>query len=410
MSDLEKFVQFARFAYAHGDPICEDSEYDEYIAELKSQGIDLDPVYENDSVPWNIARELNIPDDYMYSLIGESQPFEHSNEYYDILDEAASLSIRSVTDMHEAFAWFSQLKDNTELIFTPKIDGINTRRGYEFKDNKLHYRVSLTRGRSSDAIDVTKNIGNISPKTIDSPDISTNLVVYSETFCKKSDIPYISEKYGVQLKIPRNAGMSMMRVDSYQKSDFDKLHSLVFRCDVADTLSAGIDWAANHGFSTVPYMLYTWKSDMTFQDFSEFILGLITELKGKTDSYGWPTDGVVVEINSRSAFTSADIQNNYSSANLALKIGMWEPGVYQSIVTHIEILQKDEQCNCVALVEPVTTTGGQTVSRVNLFNPAIMINNNINVGSLITFKYKNETTVDLVYGGNYEQHTAVFPG
>ncbi len=397
--DLKDIVILARFAYRYGHPIVEDAWYDQAIKTLAQQGIHFDPIYEDDPIPWDLLRANGIPDEEVYEWVGKPVDHAESSKYYDIIDEAKSMSIRSVNTFEDAYSWFSQLEDGTELVFTPKIDGINTRRGYEFSktDGKLHYRVSLTRGRSSDAIDVTRNIGFISRQEIRDPGFEHNLVVYSESFCKKSDISSISEKYGVKLKIPRNAGLSLMRVETYDRSDYDKLHTLVFRCDVSDTLSGGLDWARAHGFATVPYALHKWNSNLSFSQFKTWIEYIIETTKGFTDTRGWPTDGVVVEINSRSKFSEGGIENGYSEANLALKVGLWEPGLYESVVQKIEIIQQDETCNCVAIVEPVTATGGQELTRVNLFNPAIMIRNNIREGSRIRFKYKNETTIDLVY-------------
>lgn len=395
MTDLD-ILAIARFMYRFGDPCMEDADYDELVRKVRASGQQVNPIYEDDPIPFDLLRSVGIPDSEIYRIMQKPQPFEHSDQYYDIVDESASMSIRSVTTFREAYDWFNTLPDGVELIFTPKIDGINTRRGYEYEDGMLKYRVALTRGRSSDSIDVTRNMGFITQHQVPVDDIAHNLVVYSETFCKKMDIPDLVAKYNTPLKIPRNAGLSMMRSTDYEQSDYDKLHTLVFRCDVSDTLSGGLDWAKAHGFKTVPYTLKIWNSGMSYEDFSQEISKLIASVKGYTDSLGWPTDGIVVEINSRSLFTVGEIKDNYSSSNLALKIGLWKPGIYQSTVRNIEILPQDDDCNCVAIVDPVTTSGGQEVKRVNLFNPAIMIANKIVIGSKITFQYKNETTVDLI--------------
>lgn len=397
--DLKDTVLLARFAYQYGHPIVEDAWYDEAIKQLAAQGIHVNPIYEDDPIPWDILRANGIKDEEVYEWIGKPAPYAESDKYYDIVDEAKSMSIRSVNNFADAYDWFSQLSPNTELVFTPKIDGINTRRGYQYVDESLKFRVAMTRGRSSDAIDITRNVSYITQPEIRNVDIQHDLVLYSESFCRKEDIPYISAKYGIPLKIPRNAGLSMMRVTSYEQEDFKYLHSLVFRCDVAETLSGGLDWAKAHGFQTVPYTLYMWKGAMEFSQFKTWLNHLIEQTKAYTDARGWPTDGVVVEINSRSAFVEGGIDHGYSEANLALKVGLWEPGIYQSRVLDIEIVQQDETASCKAIVAPVTTTGGQEVTTVNLFNPAIMIANKIHIGSVIKFRYKNETTVDLIYDG-----------
>ena len=51
----------------------------------------------------------------------------------------------------------------------------------------------------------------------------------------------------------------------------------------------------------------------------------------------------------------------------------------------------------VAEIEPVVVATDNTVSRVNCFNPKILVDNNINIGSIIRFKYKSASSVVLVY-------------
>lgn len=395
-------VLAARFAYSKGKPIISDAEYDSACTSLKQAGVALNPIYEDDEVPYGplerVAGLSKAEVDAKYSLpasSGTTQYFSSPSESsdFDLLSESDSLSISAVTDYSEAYAWFEGNSD-IELVISTKIDGINTRRGYKYRDGKLVYNAALTRGRKSDPFDITANMQKISPNNITS-DIPHDLVVYSETVVPFSAIQYINEKYSDDYIIPRNLAMAMMRVTKFEDADYENLKSFVFRLDWGATLSEGLEKAKSLGFDTVPYVTYTYHH-MPYEDFVADIGKVMHTLKDATDAMGIITDGMVAEINDRSLAGQQTIHNNYSSANIALKIGLWQPGVYESTVVALDLSQHSDQCSCVAIVEPVIAKGGQRISRVNCFNPSILFANDIRPGKKIKFEYKNETTVNLI--------------
>lgn len=407
LSELDMLL-LVRYAYAQGYSAISDAEYDSLKLKLESQGINLNPIYEDDPFPeeaWqhlqhnsngNATTLLCLYQEHpeWHSATTKEQPTSlFSSPDFDLLTESDSLSISAVTEYRDAYAWFES-KSELELVISTKIDGINTRRGYKYNEGKLHYNASLTRGRKSDPFDITSNMRLISPSDI-TTDIHHDLVVYSETIVPTTAISYINEKYVDDYTIPRNLAMAMMRVDKFEPADFEYLKSFVFRLDWGETLSDGIDKARELGFDTVPYILYTYHH-MSYEDFVQDIERIIKELKDQTDAMNIITDGMVAEINNRSLAGQAAISNNYSSANIALKIGLWQPGVYESRVIALDLSQQSEQCTCVAIVEPVIAKGGQRISRVNCFNPSILFANDIRPGKTIRFEYKNETTVNLI--------------
>lgn len=406
--DLDTLL-VARFLYAKGKPILSDAEYDELAAKVKEAGVVLDPIYEKDEIPYEAFRRLVNYDkakvDAYLETIQITEPVETAQEAtnffisqdnapdFDLLAESDSLSISAVTNFNAAYCWFEDNVD-TELVISTKIDGINTRRGYKYRNNKLTYNAALTRGRKSDPLDITFNLGKISPRDIDT-DIAHDLVVYSETIVPFQAIAYINEKYDADYTIPRNLAMAMMRVDRFEQPDFDYLKTFVFRIDWGETLSQGLEKAKAMGFDVVPYVTYTYHH-MSFEEFVPVMEKIIAELKSQTDAMSIITDGMVAEVNDRSLAGQAGISNNYSSANIALKIGLWQPGVYESEVVALDLSQHSEQCSCVAVVKPVTAKGGQQISRVNCFNPSVLFANDIRPGKRIRFEYKNETTVNLI--------------
>ena len=401
MNQLLDKVKVARCMYAHGAEFISDAEYDQLIDALRSEGIILDPIYENEEIPFEaFERVLNIAPSEVYKLLGTADNVEYTSNFdaavtsdLDFLSESESLSITSVNTFEDAYQWF---KDHAgiELVISTKIDGINTRRGYKYTDDGLQYRASLTRGRRSDPLNITENLAKISPLTLNT-DITNDLVVYSETVAFKNAIDYINEKYNADYTMPRNLAMAMMRTDKFEKEDYKYLKSYVFRIDWGQKQSDGLELARELGFDVVPYVLYTYNNE-PFAEFKKQMEDTISKLKDVADSMDVITDGMVAEINDRTAYGVADVTNNYSSANLALKIGLWQPGVYESVVTNLDIRQQSERCSCVAIIEPIKAKGGQTISRVNCFNPAVLFEYNILPGSKIRFQYKNETTVDII--------------
>ena len=399
--DLNKLL-VARFMYAKGKPIISDAEYDELVSKVKTEGVILNPIYEDDDIPYEaFSQVLGYSKEDVDNCIAVNSA-EATTSYFtsednapdfDLLAESDSLSITSVTDFEEAYSWFEANK-GIELVISTKIDGINTRRGYKYREGKLIYNAALTRGRKSDPLDITGNIRLISPDNITS-DIDHDLVVYSETIVPTYAIASINDKYSDDYTIPRNLAMAMMRVDRFDNADYEYLKSFVFRMDWGPTLSQGLEKARSMGFDTVPYITYTYEH-MSFEDFVISMEKIIADLKAQTDAMFIITDGMVAEINDRTLAGQAGISNNYSSANLALKIGLWQPGVYESEVVALDLSQHSEQCTCVAIVEPVIAKGGQKITRVNCFNPSVLFANDIRPGKRIKFEYKNETTVNLI--------------
>lgn len=398
MTELLDNVLIARCMYAHGKNYMSDAEYDEAIQSLRAQGFNLNPIYEDDPIPYkSFSRVMNMSAEEVDSLLAETQTtsiFSDNHEVAkDFLAETESLSITPVFTFEDAFNWF-RVHRGLEVIISTKVDGINTRRGYLLDGDALHYKASLTRGRRSDPFDITENMAKISPAVLHIPN-QQNLLIYSETVTTSAAISSINEKYGEDYTIPRGLAMAMMRTDKFTDEDYAFLKSYVFRVDYGTRLTDGLELAKRLGFSVVPYLSYTYEGQ-PFNSFKEEMESVIATLKSITDSWDIVTDGMVAEVNDRSQFSLEDVSNNYSSANLAMKIGLWQPGVYTSIVTALDLSQQAERCACVAIVEPVIAKGGQTITRVNCFNPSVLFANNILPGAKIKFEYKNETTVNLV--------------
>lgn len=394
-------ILIARYMYANGVSYISDTEYDELFKQLSDTGVKFSPIYEEDSIPYEAFNLImgfskDDTDEYLKKHLQladkDTSVFHTTLNDIDFLTESVSLSINAVHKFEEAFYWFKE-HINEEVVISAKIDGINTRRGYMKQEDHLEYRAALTRGRSSDPIDISNNMRKISPLIVNG--CTENLLIYSETVAKSSFISEANQKYSCDYTIPRGLAMAMMRVDKFEDSDYANLKSYVFRVDWGSTLVDGLELATKLGFDVVPYVTYTYLGE-SFDVFKNQIEQIMYNLKSTTDSMDIVTDGMVAEVNDRVSFSSGKINNNYSSENIALKIGLWEPGVYESKVIDLDLSPQFDRCACVALVEPVIAKGGQTISRVNCYNPSVLFDHNILPGATIRFEYKNETTVNIL--------------
>ncbi len=400
MDEVLDRLYVARCMYANGLTYMSDAEYDKLMMVIKAEGIQLNPIYEDDPVPYeSFSRVMGLDKDAVDKMLTgevESALSSDSRIAHDFLAETESLSITPVFTFEDAYEWFYG-HQGEEVVISAKVDGINTRRGYEQIGKKLKYIASLTRGRKSDPLDVTANMAKISMGEIDA-DLGQNLIVYSETVALQSAIEIINEKYYAEYTVPRGLAMAMMRVSKFEDEDYKYLKSLVFRVDYGEKLSDGLELAKKLGFDVVPYVFYTFEGE-SLAEFKVQMESIIRELKKVTDSWDIVTDGMVAEVNDRTRFSLADVSNNYSAGNLAMKIGLWQPGVYTSVVKGLDLKPQADRCTCVAIVEPVISKGGQTITRVNCFNPSVLFRYDILPGKEIMFEYKNETTVNLIMGG-----------
>lgn len=394
-------VLVARTMYSKGLPYMSDAEYDMLTSKLALEGMELSPIYEDDPVPYDAFKQvLGIePGDVDILLNNQQKTSAFSStsalaDYAELVNDSASLSIHAVTEYEDAFNWF-RAHIGEEILISTKVDGINTRRGWLYENEACTYKVALTRGRSSEPWNVTNNMSFISPPLLVNPKLKSNLLIYSETVVPFDALTAINDKYGESYTIPRGLAMSMMRAQRFEPMDYQWLKSFVFRVDYGDTLEEGLHLAEELGFPTVPYITYTYNGE-PFDVFHKQIDLIMRALKDELDNIGIITDGMVAEVNDRHSFLAGDVKNNYSTQNIALKMGLWHPGVYEGLVESLDISQSGDRFGCVAVIKPVRVKGGQSVRRVNCYNPATVITRNILPGTKIRFEYKNETTVNLI--------------
>lgn len=448
----QDLINCARYMYAKGINIIPDYKYDKLVSSMCNEGACMSPIYENDTIPYDSFKRLfgweksdiiiqilegehpsadTNPIDVVQSIsnnrssivkqtnkfsIDESTvsappdiknhnvqtapaqcvpPCSYTENNMDILNESASLSIHATWEYEEAYNWFRNLR-GVPVVISPKIDGINTRSGYRIiSQGILEHKISATRGRTCDPLNITHNMRNILPQQI-SMNNTESLVIYSETIADINGLELINKNQGPTVyKVPRGLALSMMRTTNYTEDMYSHLHSLVFKVSSGKTLIEGLELAEQWGFETVPYVVYTCNST-SLDKFVAELRPMLLKMKTDMADKGIVTDGVVAEVNDRNMFNNSDITNCYSAANIALKMEFWEAGEYKSIVESFDISSNGEQYCCVAIVKPVISSNGKKLSRVNCFNLATIISKDIQVGSEIAFKYKNDTTIELI--------------
>lgn len=411
LTPMEKFA-LARFCYNLGIFMWDDDTYNREEQKLKKFLPDnefANRSYEDDPIPFDVLNKLNLDDSIYFEMVSQ-QTTTLENEspeykkYLDIMGERMSKSINPKYNMKEAYRVFERLA-GYELCVSPKIDGVYAKLAYEkmgstSESSDYRFKCSISRARGDNApINYTNNMSRIAPKafTTEENGINQFVVMSGETFCDMDAVEYVSEKYDMNLKTSRSAGKSMLQNNIYLAEDYSYMKIVIHGTDFKERMSEGYDFATDLGFTVVPYVVRTYEH-MQFSEFEEWVEQLIDEVLEKCDRfaevYGFHLllDGLVVAVDDRKESAKLETEGIYDEGSFALKVLRWAPGVYMTKVLSINFEQKASNIGLVAAVEPIKTTSGITISRVNLFNPRTLILNDITVGSEIVIMYKNETT------------------
>ena len=109
-----------------------------------------------------------------------------------------------------------------------------------------------------------------------------------------------------------------------------------------------------------------------------------------------PSDGLVLEINDLNYI--APVHNQYSDRNIAIKLNHWKFNKYTGVVTDIIIEQQKVKASCRVTIEPILTDDGCSARVINVYNPRVLITENINIGSKIEFERNSGAINSLLYG------------
>jgi NAD-dependent DNA ligase len=395
VSDVYSFV---RYMYRVGTPVVSDSFYDKLHAYCVQNGIApeyTNRTYDDDPIPYELLKELGV------EPIVPEEVYRERQELYRYLDEEKSLSIMPVTEYSDAWNYFQSVRGQ-RLVMSIKVDGIFTKR--LIMNGQL--MLALSRGRKGNAWDMTDTLALVVPSYHE--ELTGEVKIYSESFVMTEALNVLKEKYDSHLppdlrrfKTEKSAAITMLR-KKHDVEDYRFVRSLVFNAEGLGTkVSEILEKAKSLGLETVPYLVIEPEEvPSTMEEFKEWLqakLIVMWELKGNI-----PSDGVVVEVDDLSY--AGDITNQYSSRNIALKLGDWSFNYYPAIVKDILTdEQRRVECACKVTIEPVYANDGTKATTINVFNPRILISNGINVGSKIYFERNSGAVNILLHGGRFKK-------
>lgn len=403
LSGMERFL-LARFCYRNGIEYWSDAEYDEFFAKMQRVYPNNRYVltsYDDDTVFPDLLEKAGFTDDDIYHFSNQVRADcsdEESAKYREEMLEGVSKGITGLFTLAECYDAAKALAGK-ELCISLKVDGIRVKALYQKQPSEVQhtYKFATTRGQALGTVpvNITRNVSRILPKSFKTDIDVSNVLIDGECFCYEDAIDYINAKYNTDLKVPRSAGMSMIRTTGYEDSDYQYVAILVHGINLGRTVSEGYEIAEMLGFETVPYMTYTFE-DKGYEAFKEEVLGLVRKLKSIGDASGIKSDGMVVCLNDKSDLMELRTDTAYDGGVYAFKVGEWSPGIYTSTIQKIVFDQQADRVSFKALIEPVRTQSGITVQTINLYNLATIVRNDLHEGGNITFRYKNETTPLLV--------------
>lgn len=382
----------ARYFYRIGDPIITDEVYEQYTELLKNHPTTgrvlkdyFARTYDEDPIPVGLLKEYGIEPEVIQNFSRDPERCK----YFDILNEDKSLSCHAVVSYEEAWEFFSLYKElQKDLMISLKMDGINTKSIYDDGELKL----SLSRGRSSESFDFTEQTKLVLPRKTDL--LKNDLKVTGESFVTYEGVSALrreirNDKY----KTCKSSAISLLRV-RHDLSYYKFLKTVVFSAEgLADTLAQTFDLLSQNGFEVVPHKLIKWEEIP--DDFNTFKTWAKIEIFDYMWEFGkeMPSDGIVVEVNDLTFV--GETANQYSSRQIALKFEQWSFNTYTGIVKDILWRQNRVHASIRVEIEPMETVDGCTAQFINVFNPSVLISNNIKIGSIIHFE-RNSDAVNIL--------------
>ena len=385
-----------RHSYRMGAAFANDKVYDKVEDFFKKQRLKgnqafqdvyeyLDRVYDDDPVPCALLKEIGRLDLIPNMLI--------SSKYADALNSDKSLSIIAVRSDWEVWVFIRDHK-GLDLMISTKGDGANTKLGYIFGD----LEVGLSRGRKGNCFDYTKACVRIAPIKIDTKD-SELVTVRSESFVLPNSLKYMRSLYPDKFANEKSGGISMLRTE-YPEELYEHLTTYAFGLEGVEginTVQEQFDKLKSFGFNVVPHKLIPYDTiPKTFEEFQPWLKDLMSEMYEL--SKGLPSDGLVLEVNDLTA--SSTVSQQYADRNIALKFGFWGGNLHEGKIVDIVMEQQRVFASCRIKIQPMKTSDGCNAEWLNGYNPSILIQDNLNIGSKVYFERESGTINKLYRGGS----------
>lgn len=383
----------ARYFYRIGEaPIITDSVYDRMTNLFKEKCYDelhayLDRTYDDDPIPYDLLEEIGVRPYVPVTKIGR-------NDLFDLLNEDKSLSIDSIVNYRSAYDFLMDKVDNKlDVVASLKMDGVNVKSLYQ----SGKFSLSLSRGRASNSFDFTDQAAYVLPAFINND--LPELRVTGECFVVKEGLEKLRAKYAQdKYKTSKSAAISLLRV-KHSINDYKDLRLKVFSAEgLADTVIKTFEILKSFGFDVVPYLFIPW--DTIPKDYDEFCIWLrdavFQQMHDAQLAGDMPADGVVLEVNNYG--WQDTISNQYSNRQIACKFDFWAFESYKAIVKEIVIVQRRVTASVRVKIEPMQTNDACEAKIINIFNPSILIHNDIKVGDFVYFERNSGAVNILIHG------------
>lgn len=369
---FEDLFILARYMYASGEYLLPDDVYDAMIDICRENNLLMDYVERNadeDPVPIDLLNEFGI------SYTEEDSP--NKDKYKMQLIEEASFSIRPLFGYDEVWEFVDNNRGK-DLVLSLKVDGVFCKSIVD----EGKWQVSISRGRhNKTCFDYTYAVKQVVPDNFN--DLNSYMVK-SELYVREDWLNYLRDKYPNKNFVgPRYAGSSLARVH-YDKEDYEGFVCLVHGLEgYGNTLIEQYEKAAELGLKVVPYELI--KHEDVPNSKYEFIVWLRNKLDWYYNSYqDIPSDGMVLSVNEINS--NFNVNGNYTDTNVALKLEMWNNKVHCGTVTSIMVEQKRVNASCRVTIEPMRLQDGTEARVINVFNPSLLIESGLTVGSRVYYE------------------------
>lgn len=338
LSNKEKFI-LSRWAYSIGEPIISDAEYSQLLAYMQNMYPDDEYVnrsWSSDPCPVALCQKVGREDlIHKVTLSDKTESIPSLNTELEVQTELISVSKPGTLSM--------------------KHDGWNIQCNY-YNGNRVNV---MTRGRSSDAVDVSKLLSRM-PEHI--PATGKVKIVMELTVSKKdfkfcaSMFHNVSERSAVSTLLSKPEYHHLLSFHAFDIHGVD----LQGRCKF-EVLE---EW----GFPVPMYFEVT-----TYDD----ILIALEQLSEANDSYGFPTDGAVYDGDKRRA----------------IRLLAWEEPIYRSFVTGYLEQYGPYRISPSILIEPILRKG-TTQRKLSMTNWQRILDYNLQLGAPVAFRIASSATAD----------------
>ena len=338
LSDHDLFV-LARWTYSIGQPIMEDSEYTQLLNTITAVSPDDEYVkrsWSSDPCPTELLKRIGH-EEWIHAVV-------------------LSDKTESIPSLNTDYELQLELKNLTQpATMSMKLDGWNIQASY-FNGELV---LIQTRGRSSDAVDVTA-LSKYIPKEIPFKGkckIVCELTIGREAFATcRDEFGNVSERSAVSTVLARPNKYYLLSITAFDIHGYDLQGQNKFEV------------LRSFGFSTPPYYVVN--------NFEE-VHAALQNLSFQADEYGQPTDGVVYD----------------GEIRRAIRLLHWEEPIYKSFVIGYKEQYGPYRISPSVLIYPVFRKGYEQ-RRLSLTNWQRIMDYNLQPGAPIAFRIASSATAD----------------